>query len=67
LTKPSEGFKVFTIDTTSNDIFEIGKFDSLEKAKKEADKNSDKRYIGYVQGRGNRIVYSTDRGEHGKL
>ena len=32
LTKPSEGFRVFTIDTTSNDIFEIGKFDNLEKA-----------------------------------
>ena len=67
LTKSSEEFKVFIIDNISDNIFEVGKFDSLEKAKKEANKNSDERYVGYVQGKSNRIVYSTDRGEHGKL
>lgn len=67
LTKQSEEFKVFIIDIAFGDAFEIGKFDTLEEAKKEAERNSDRRHVGYVHGKGNRVVYSTDRGEHGKL
>ena len=67
LTKQLEEFKVFLIDDKFGDAFEIGTFNTLEEAKKEANKNSTKRYVGYVHGKGNRVVYSTDRGEHGKL
>lgn len=67
LTKQSEEFKVFIIDIAFGDAFEIGKFDNLEEAKKEANRNSSRRHVGYVHGKGNRVVYSTDRGEHGKL
>ncbi len=67
LTKQSEEFKVFIVDVAFGDSFEIGVYKNLDEAKKEADRNSSKRYIGYVHGKGNRVVYSTGRGEYGKL
>lgn len=67
LTKPLEEFIVFIVDEISSETELIGRFKNIEKAKEAARKNSKDRQIAYIYGKGNRIVYSTERGDNGKL
>jgi hypothetical protein len=67
LTKPQEEYIVFIMDKISSTTNLIGRFKDIEKAKEEAIENTSDNQIGYVYGKGNRIVYSTERGDNGKL
>tara|TARA_Y100000310_G_scaffold72186_1_gene68198 strand:- start:410 stop:640 length:231 start_codon:yes stop_codon:yes gene_type:complete len=67
LTKPLEDFIVFIIDEISSETKIIGRFKNIEEAKEKARNSSTDKQIVYIYGEGNRIVYSTERGDNGKL
>tara|TARA_R110000824_G_scaffold264523_2_gene453373 strand:- start:2113 stop:2343 length:231 start_codon:yes stop_codon:yes gene_type:complete len=67
LTKPLEEFIVFIVDEISSETELIGRFKNIEEAKEEARNSSKDKQIVYIYGKGNRIVYSTERGDDGKL
>tara|TARA_Y100001951_G_C11164059_1_gene196447 strand:- start:73 stop:255 length:183 start_codon:yes stop_codon:yes gene_type:complete len=59
LTNTSEAYIVFIIHEASDSPVEIGRYENLKEAKKQADQNSDEQTIGYVYLDDNRVVYAT--------
>jgi len=59
LTEPYEQFTVFIMD--DDETKEIGRFNDLEEAKREASENSSEEFIGFVYSKDNRVVFSTLR------
>ena len=59
LTNTSDAYIVFIIHETSDSPVEIGRYENLKEAKKQADQNSNEQTIGYVYLDDNRVVYAT--------